>query len=153
MSGGSRGVLLAASTAMVIGLTSISTQAANWFEKLTGLGSLGYDSVLPLCDEPFALSKIQWRFAEKESRFWASTLELIRFENIRETAFRPWVDDSIPRRFCRARVLVSDGKWRPVYYSIVEDGGAIGATWGVEWCVVGLDRNWANNPACRMAKP
>ena len=23
----------------------------------------------------------------------------------------------------------------------------IGASWGVEWCVVGLDRNWAYNPA------
>ena len=23
----------------------------------------------------------------------------------------------------------------------------IGASWGVEWCVVGVDRNWANNPA------
>ena len=23
----------------------------------------------------------------------------------------------------------------------------IGMTWGVEWCVVGLDRNWAYNPA------
>jgi hypothetical protein len=29
----------------------------------------------------------------------------------------------------------------------------IGASWGVEWCVVGLDRNWAYNPACRMARP
>jgi len=26
-------------------------------------------------------------------------------------------------------------------------------TWGVEWCVVGLDRNWAYNPACKMAQP
>jgi hypothetical protein len=26
-------------------------------------------------------------------------------------------------------------------------------TWGVEWCVVGLDRNWAYNPACKMARP
>ena len=29
----------------------------------------------------------------------------------------------------------------------------IGMFWGVEWCVVGLDRNWAYNPACKMAKP
>jgi hypothetical protein len=26
-------------------------------------------------------------------------------------------------------------------------------TWGVEWCVVGLDRNWAYNPRCKMARP
>jgi hypothetical protein len=29
----------------------------------------------------------------------------------------------------------------------------IGMTWGVEWCVVGLDRNWAYNPICKMAQP
>jgi hypothetical protein len=29
----------------------------------------------------------------------------------------------------------------------------IGSTWGIEWCVVGLDRNWSYNPACKMARP
>jgi hypothetical protein len=139
--------------AAFIGAGGAAAQAANWFEMLTGLGGPRYDAVVPLCDDTFALWKIQSRFARKESWFWASTLEIVRFENVRETAFRPWADNSIPRRFCSARVLTSDGKWRPVYYSIIEGGGMIGAGWGVEWCVVGADRNWANNPACRMARP
>jgi hypothetical protein len=50
-------------------------------------------------------------------------------------------------------VLVSDGRWREVHYSIIEDGAMIGWHWGVEWCVVGIDRNWAYNPQCRMARP
>jgi hypothetical protein len=50
-------------------------------------------------------------------------------------------------------VLVSDGHWRTVRYSIVEDGGMIGWTWGVQWCVVGVDRNWAYNPECAAAGP
>ena len=29
----------------------------------------------------------------------------------------------------------------------------IGASWGVEWCVAGIDRNWAYNPTCRLAQP
>jgi hypothetical protein len=29
----------------------------------------------------------------------------------------------------------------------------LGAGQGVEWCVVGLDRNWAYNPKCKMALP
>jgi hypothetical protein len=128
-------------------------QAANWFEMNTGLGGPGYDGAVPQCDEPFALWKIQSRFARKEGRFWASDLEIVRFDSIHQVAFRPWGGDTIPRRFCSARALTSDGKWRMVHYSIVEDGGMIGASWGVEWCVVGVDRNWANNPACRMAKP
>jgi hypothetical protein len=40
-----------------------------------------------------------------------------------------------------------------VNYWIGEDTGIIGMTWGVEWCVAGLDRNWAFNPRCKMARP
>jgi len=29
----------------------------------------------------------------------------------------------------------------------------IGANWGVQWCVVGIDRNWAYNPECKAAGP
>ena len=49
--------------------------------------------------------------------------------------------------------MVSDGKVRTVNYSIIEDGGFAGYGDGVEFCVVGLDRNWAFNPACHAAKP
>jgi hypothetical protein len=141
-----------AAAAILLG-ASVGAQAANWLEKSIWLSGPRYDAALPSCDEPFALWKIQSHFAQKESWFWASPLEIVRFEKIRETAFRPWPGNTIPRRFCSARALTSDGKWRPVYYSIVEDGGMAGATWGVAWCVVGLDRNRANSPRCRMAKP
>jgi hypothetical protein len=40
-----------------------------------------------------------------------------------------------------------------VNYFITEDGGMIGATWGVTYCVVGFDRGMAYSPACRMARP
>ncbi len=63
------------------------------------------------------------------------------------------MNNTIPRRFCSAIVYISDGSKHPLHYSINEDTGMIGATWGVEWCVVGLDRNWAFNPACKMAQP
>jgi hypothetical protein len=127
--------------------------AANWLEKNFYLFGPRYDAVVPPCDWPSALAKIRSRFGTKESRFWNSELQLVEFDRVRQIAFRPWADNIVPRRFCSARVLVSDGRWRPVYYSIIEDGGMIGANWGVEWCVVGLDRNWAYNPGCKMARP
>ena len=40
-----------------------------------------------------------------------------------------------------------------VHYSIIEDGGFAGFGQGVEWCVTGLDRNWAYGPGCRAARP
>jgi hypothetical protein len=127
--------------------------AANWLEKNFWLWGPEYEGVLPPCDLPAALARIGSRFEQKEGRFWNSGLEIVGFENIRETAFRPWAPDTIPRRFCSGVVLINDGSRRPVHYSIAEDTGIIGATWGVEWCVVGIDRNWAYNPACRMARP
>ena len=135
-------------------LAAISgSQAAGFLEKNFWLSGPRYDAMVPLCEEPFPLGQIQRRFSEKEGKFWESRLEIIGFERVREVAFRPWVADAIPRRFCSATALVSDGVKRPIYYSIAEDTGIIGATWGVEWCVVGLDRNWAYNPSCKMAKP
>jgi hypothetical protein len=127
--------------------------AANWFEKNLYLSGPRYDSVLPPCDVSWALSTIQSRFGEKEGQFWNSALRITDFDRVRQVAFRPWANGTIPRRFCTARVLVSDGRWRTVHYAIVEDGGEIGAVSGVEWCVVGVDRNWAYNPACKMARP
>jgi len=50
-------------------------------------------------------------------------------------------------------VLTSDGHYRTLSYVIAEDLGTIGATWGVEWCLAGLDRNLAFAPGCRMAQP
>ena len=130
-----------------------SASAANWFEMNFWLKGPTYSARLPSCDNPHALAEIQARFQHKEYKFWKSDLLLVNFEKVHETAFRPWAEGTIPRRFCTARVLVSDGIWRPVHYSIAEDLAEIGMSWGVEWCVVGLDRNWSYNPACRMARP
>jgi hypothetical protein len=128
-------------------------QAASWLEKNFWLEGPRYDAVLPACDDPAALAKIADRFATKERRFWNSALEILRLDHVRETAFRPWDRDLIPRRFCAARALLSDGHLRSVYYWIGEDTGLIGGTWGVEVCVVGYDRNWAHHPNCRAAQP
>ena len=137
---------------ILIGLGTLApAQAASWLEKNIYLTGPNYDGVLPPCEA--ALGTIASRFAQKEGQFWNSDLQILDFERIRETAFRPWAAGTIPRRFCSAVAMVSDGRKHPVNYWIGEDTGMIGMTWGVEWCVVGLDRNWAYNPRCKMARP
>ncbi|MGE0563145.1 MAG: hypothetical protein AB7O50_01400 [Pseudolabrys sp.] len=130
---------------------AVTVHAASWLEKKVWMSGPRYDAVLPQCEA--ALSTIAERFATKEGRFWNSDLQILDFERVRQIAFMPWREGTVPRRYCAALAAVSDGRKRSVYYSIIEDGGIIGASWGVEWCVVGLDRNWAYNPACRMARP
>ena len=138
--------------ATLLGLSALApAQAASWLEKTVYMSGANYHGVLPPCEA--ALGKIASRFAQKEGRFWNSDLQILDFERVREIAYSPWALGTIPRRFCSATARVSDGRKRAVYYSIGEDTGMIGMTWGVEWCVVGLDRNWAYNPRCKMARP
>jgi len=66
---------------------------------------------------------------------------------------QPWAAQSIPRRFCSGTAVINDGARHPLWYSIAEDTGMIGMSWGVNFCVDGLDRNDAYSPACRAAKP
>jgi hypothetical protein len=147
----SLGIRSLAAVAMLVLGALAPAQAASWLEKNFWLSGPRYEGVLPVCEA--GLDTIAARFAQKEGRFWNSDLQIEGFERVREIAFSPWAEGTIPRRFCSALALVSDGRKHAVYYSIGEDTGIIGSNWGVEWCVVGLDRNWAYNPRCKMARP
>ena len=127
--------------------------AANWLEMNFYLSGPEYEGKLPPCDDRDALLRITSRFNQKENMYWDTDLRILNFEKIRETAFRAWAAQTIPRRFCSGIVEISDGRRHVIHYSIAEDSGMYGASWGIEWCIVGLDRNWAYNPACKMARP
>jgi hypothetical protein len=112
-----------------------------------------YDTQIPACHDVAVLEKIASYFAEKEAKYWQSSLRIAEYEQIRPLAWRPWGLDYIPRRFCTGKVITTDGAKRRIDYSVREDLAVIGVSWGVEWCVHGLDRNWAYEPACQMARP
>lgn len=145
-------LILGAAFGALAGLLALAPQAeaANPLELNFGLFGPSYDGRVAGCEA--ALPTITSQFQEKESTFWNSALQITGYANIHETAFRPWQSDNIPRRYCTANVMLNDGKPRIVHYSIIEDGGFAGYGQGVEWCVVGLDRNWAYNPSCRAAR-
>lgn len=150
---------LVLAAALVVGSTLAAqpAAAASWLEMNFGLlRGPGYDGGVPGCE--WGLYKIPKRFRHKEARYWDSDATIDDFANLREIAYRPWGDKLIPRRYCEAKALVSSaayGKqvWTKVYYSIGEDTGFAGFTWGVTWCVVGMDRNLAYAPDCKQARP
>jgi len=144
---------LGAGLGFLLGLLAFgqAAEAANPLELNFWLSGPRYDGRVAECER--ALSTITYQFQEKESTFWNSSLQITGFGRIHETAFRPWQSDNIPRRYCTADAMLNDGKQRTVHYSIIEDGGFAGYGQGVEWCVTGLDRNWAYNPGCRAARP
>ena len=148
------GRFISVAFALALSAASVSPSlAANPFEKNFWLPGPDYDRQMPACDYPAALDRIIGNFRTKEIRFWNSERQIVGIEHIRETAVMPWAAQSIPRRFCSGVALINDGVRHPIYYSIGEDTGMIGADFGVNFCVVGLDRNWAYGPACRAAKP
>jgi hypothetical protein len=142
----------AAVLGLMFGTLSLGeAKAANPLELNFWLSGPRYDGIVADCDK--ALPTIATQFWEKESSFWNSSLKITGFAAVHEIAFRPWQSDNIPRRYCTGDAMLNDGKVRKVHFSIIEDGGFAGNGQGVEWCVVGLDRNWAYNPSCRAARP
>jgi hypothetical protein len=114
-----------------------------------------YDANIPGCQDTGVLEEISSKFAEKEAKFWNTSMTIASYDTITRTAWRPYGLDFIPRRFCSAVATTSDGVRRRIDYSVRESTGFIGATWGVDYCVHGLDRNlaYAYSTACRMARP
>jgi hypothetical protein len=127
-----------------------------------------YDAQLPACDDAGVLSQIQSRFDGRERWYWNSSLLMANIDRVKETHFRPNGADLIPRRYCTARATLSDGRHRMLQYNLTEDAGTFGwhgslflglvrfptpASYGLEWCVTGLDRSWTYSPDCRMARP
>jgi hypothetical protein len=148
-----KGKSIGAALGVALGLLGFgrACEAANPLEMNFWLSGPRYDGRVAECER--ALGTISNQFEEKERTFWNSSLQITAYGRIHEIAFRPWQSDNIPRRYCSGDVMLSDGKMRTVHYSIIEDGGFASFSQGVEWCVTGLDRNWAYNPACKAAKP
>lgn len=145
-------IALAAATA----LSAVSAHAAStrkvdprdWAEARYN----PYTGNLPACEDPAVLGEITSWFNSREAKFWGP-LQIVSFDRVRPLAWRPWGEDFIPRRFCTARVLINDGVYRRVDYSVREGLGLFTWTWNVNWCVDGLDRNRAYAPGCQMARP
>jgi hypothetical protein len=142
---------IALATFLALSAFGRPAHAANPLELKFGLFGPGWEGRVAPCER--ALSTITEQFREKESTFWNSALRITAYGNIHEIAFRPWQSDNIPRRYCSGSAMTSDGKVHTVNFSIIEDGGFSGYGQGVEWCLTGLDRNWAYNPYCKVAGP
>ncbi len=124
-----------------------------------------YNANLPACNDPGVLEMISARFAQKESDFWKSPLAIAGYDRIRQIGWRSNGPGYIPRRYCIARANVSDPRPRPlvhgphaVIYAIGEGEeirgfGFFGMGYGVEWCVIGLDRDLAFAPGCQAVRP
>ncbi len=118
-----------------------------------GMRLFAYAGNLPACGDASVLGAVTSEFASRETTYWNSGLSVTGYDRVKETALRPWGQNFIPRRYCTARAMMSDGKMRQVSYAVRDRLGFATITWEVDWCVTGLDRLKAYAPECTMARP
>ena len=109
--------------------------------------------LVPACDDAIVQRTVRRHFRQAEKTYWKTGLVIQDIDGARQTAWRPNGPDVIPRRYCRGTAVMSDGRRRAIDYSVIEEAGIIGLSWGVQWCVHGLDRHNAYAPGCLMARP
>jgi hypothetical protein len=112
-----------------------------------------FSGSLPFCDNERVLGEINSRFQGREREFWGSGLAIVGYQGIQEIGYRSRGIDYIPRRYCKAMAFMSDKKVRELTYYVGEGLGPIGIGWGIEWCISGLDRNYAYGLGCESVRP
>ena len=80
-------------------------------------------------------------------------VQITDFRRINERRYQPAEENwPIGRRYCDARVVLSDGHERTIWYLIEEGQGFAGVGDNVEFCVSGFDRWYVYNGACRVLR-
>ncbi len=144
--------LLRGALALLVLATAVSAAWARPIEPAERRYS-PYTGKVPFCQTPDVLDDIKTRFSDTESEYWKSGLQILGFDQPTEIGFRTNGLDYIPRRYCTVRAMMNDQKVHVVSYSVGELLGLIGADYGVEYCIAGLDRFNAYAPGCKMARP
>jgi hypothetical protein len=116
------------------------------------IGTMDYENDGSVCGDAWVLNKITSRF-NYQVRHVPNLpyVEILDFRGIHQARYLPAGEKwPIERHYCRARVALSDGRDRAIWYLI--EGGQGFASMGdnVEFCVSGFDRWMVYNGRCRV---
>ena len=107
----------------------------------------------PACDEPKVLKRISAHFDQAEAAYWHTGIRMAQITQPRETAFRDWDPTIIARRYCTGTAYLTDGRKYGLVYWLRSEQGFAGVDWGVQFCLVGRDRDYSYAPHCKMLRP
>jgi capsid protein len=107
-----------------------------------------------VCAENWVLGRITNRFAYQVRHVPnLPQVAIMDFHNIHEHRYLPAQEDRpIGRRYCGAKVALSDGASRDIWYLIEEGQGFAGVGNNVEFCVSGFDRWFVYDGRCRVLR-
>ena len=81
---------LIAGLATAAGLSAAEARSARQEIAPAEKREFPFDAQIPGCQDAGVLEKITYQFAEKEAKFWNSSLTIVSYERIERTAWRPW---------------------------------------------------------------
>ena len=107
-----------------------------------------------VCGDSWVLGKISNRFRHQVTHVPnLPDVRIADFRDIHQHRYLPAQEDHpIGRRYCGAKVLLSDGQDRDIWYLIEEGQGFAGIGNNVEFCVSGFDRWNVYNGRCRILR-
>lgn len=114
------------------------------------VGPLSHGKV-PTCEQGSVLGNIAGRYRSVQADLWQSGLAIASVGRVSETAFEP--GQLLSRRFCHAKVELSNGRPADLFYLIEERQGVASLGWGVEFCVPGQDPWRVYDGGCRTLQP
>jgi hypothetical protein len=106
----------------------------------------------PPCDAPEVIAKIHQKFAWSETWHAYRGVGLAGVDRIRERRVEYFGPHPIPRRYCHARAILSNGKNVSMPYLIEEGMWVAGTRWNVEFCATGYDRWRVYGGSCRVLR-
>ncbi len=107
---------------------------------------------LPACTSSTVLEKIVKRYNKADRNLWQNGVQIDAINGAYEHTVNSYYNSSIARRYCRAKVYLSNGRHYPVYFLIERGMGLAGTGWGVEYCLKGSDRWYAYGGWCRVLR-
>ncbi|MBN9017089.1 MAG: hypothetical protein J0H11_06700 [Rhizobiales bacterium] len=115
------------------------------------VGPLSRGSV-PTCDQNSVLGNVAKRYHTVQTDLWQTDLSIATIRKINQTAFLPGDPGLLDRRFCHAKVELSNGRPADLFYLIEERQGFASIGWGVEFCVAGQDPWRVFDGGCRTVR-
>lgn len=107
----------------------------------------------PQCDEPKVLNTISAHFDQAEAAYWHTGIRMAQITQAQETAFRDWDPTIIARRYCTGTAYLTNGRSYSLVYWLRSEQSFAGVSWGVQFCLVGRDRDYSYAPHCKMLRP
>jgi capsid protein len=113
-----------------------------------------YTDYSGVCAENWVLNRITSGFSYQVRHVPnLPNVRIADFHNIYETRYLPAQERRpIGRTYCGAKVALSDGYSRDIWYLIEEGQGYAGLGHNVEFCVDGFDRWFVYNGRCRVLR-